>query len=261
MTVNRWLFWGGALALGYGGISLLVFLTQRSLIYLPQPAADPSGRLELRVEGQRVLVAHRPHPGPRALIYFGGNAEDVSLTRAELAALLPDTALYLLHYRGYGGSEGSPSEAALRADARALYQHVAKRHSVVTVVGRSLGTGPAVHLAASFPVQRLVLLVPFDSLLAVARGAMPWLPVDLLLLDRWDAAAEAPRVRAPTTIVAAALDQVVPPRHAEALHRAFAPGVAELLLVSDLEHNTPILDAPAIRAALQGENSSRHRSR
>ncbi|MFO0119912.1 MAG: hypothetical protein ACK512_07410, partial [Cyanobium sp.] len=107
------------LALGYAVVSLLVFLKQRSFIYFPQPAADASGRLELQVEGKRVLVAHRPHPGPRALIYFGGNAEDVSLTRVELAALLPDTALYLLHYRGFGGSEGSPSEAALRTDAQA----------------------------------------------------------------------------------------------------------------------------------------------
>ncbi len=261
MSVDRWLGWAGWLALGYGGVCLLLFLAQRSFIYFPRPAADPSSRLELRVEGKRVLVAHRPHPGPRALIYFGGNAEDVSLTRAELAALLPDTALYLLHYRGYGGSEGRPSEAALRADARALYAHVAERHSAVTVVGRSLGTGPAVHLAATRPVQRLVLLVPFDSLLAVARGAMPWLPVDLLLLDRWDAAAEAPRVQVPTTIVAAAFDQVVPSRHAEALHRAFQPGVAELILVSDLDHNTPILDSAAFRAALQGQESGRPHSR
>jgi len=255
VRVDRWLGWAGWLALGYGGVCLGMFLVQRSFIYFPRPAADPSGQLKLRVEGKRVLVAHRPHPGPRALIYFGGNAEDVSLTRAELAVLLPDTALYLLHYRGYGGSEGTPSEAALRADALALHALVQERHSAVTVVGRSLGTGPAVHLAATRPVQRLVLLVPFDSLLAVARGAMPWLPVDLLLLDRWDTAAEAPRVRAPTTIVAAAFDPVVPPRHAEALHLAFRPGVAELLLVSDLDHNTPILASAAFRAALQGQAS------
>jgi pimeloyl-ACP methyl ester carboxylesterase len=197
-----------------------------------------------------VLVAHRPHPGPRALIYFGGNAEDVSLTRAELATLLPDTALYLLHYRGYGGSEGRPDEAALRADARALQAYVAARHSAVTVVGRSLGTGPAVHLAANHPVQRLVLLVPFDSLLAVARGAMPWLPVNLLLRDRWDAAAEAPGVSAPTTIVAAAFDAVVPRARAEALHRAFRPGLARLVVVPELTHNTPILASPAFRDAL-----------
>jgi hypothetical protein len=129
--VARWLGWAGGLALGYGGLCLLMFLAQRSFIYFPRPAADPTGRLELKVGGKRILVAHRPHPGARALLYFGGNAEDVSLTRTELAALLPDTALYLLHYRGYGGSEGRPSEAALRADAQALYAHVARRHSEV----------------------------------------------------------------------------------------------------------------------------------
>ena len=64
MSVDKWLGWAGALALGYGGVSLLLFLAQRSFIYFPRPAADPSGQLELRVEGKRVLVAHHPHPGP-----------------------------------------------------------------------------------------------------------------------------------------------------------------------------------------------------
>jgi pimeloyl-ACP methyl ester carboxylesterase len=251
MTMARWLGWVAWPALAYGALCLVMAGAQRSFIYFPGPAADPSDQMELRVEGTRVLVSQRPRPGPRALIYFGGNAEDVSLTRALLAALLPDTALYLLHYRGYGGSEGTPSEAAIRADAQALFAHVAQRHSATMVVGRSLGTGPAVHLAATRPVRRLVLLVPFDSLLAVAHAAMPWLPVPLLLRDRWDAAAEAPQVRAPTTIVAAARDAVVPLRHAEALHRAFRPGVAELVVVPDMEHNTPILEVPAVRNALR----------
>ena len=250
--MNRWLSWAGALALAYGGLCLLMAVAQRSFIYFPRPAADPSNQLELLVDGTRVRVAQRPHRGPRALIYFGGNAEDVSLTRAELAALLPESALYLLHYRGYGGSEGRPSEVAIRADAQALYTHVAQRHTSITVVGRSLGTGPAVHLAASRPVQRLVLLVPFDSLLAVARHTMPWLPVDLLLRDRWDAAAEAPQVQAPTILVAAANYQVVPARHAQALQRAFRPGVAELRVVPELEHNTPLLASAAFREALLG---------
>lgn len=250
MTIVRWFSGAAWLALGYGAVCLLMGTSQRSFIYFPEPAADPTNQLTLQVEGTQVRVAHRPHSGPRALIYFGGNAEDVSLTRAELAALRPDTALYLLHYRGYGGSEGSPSEGAIRADAQALYALVAQRHRAITVVGRSLGTGPAVHLAATQPIERLVLLVPFDSLLAVARGAMPWLPVNLLLQDRWDAAAEAPRVRAPTTIVAAANDTVVPVRHAQALHRAFQPGMAELVVEPDLEHNSPMLSAAAFRAAL-----------
>jgi hypothetical protein len=90
-----WLGCAGWMALGYGGLCLMLFMAQRSFIDFPRPAADPTGRLELLVQGKRVLVAHRPHSGPQAMIYFGGNAEDVSLTRAELAALLPDTALYL----------------------------------------------------------------------------------------------------------------------------------------------------------------------
>jgi hypothetical protein len=251
LTPERWLGWLLWPALAYGLLCLLMAAAQRSFIYHPQPAADPGDQLELRVEGTRVRVAVQSRPGPKALIYFGGNAEDVSLTRAQLAALLPDTALYLLHYRGFGGSEGQPSEAAIRADARALQTHVAARHSAITVVGRSLGTGPAVHLAATSPVRRLVLLVPFDSLLAVARHTMPWLPVDLILRDRWDAAAEAPRVQAPTTIVAAGRDEVVPPRHAAALHRAFSPGVATFILAPELAHNTPILEGAAFREALQ----------
>jgi hypothetical protein len=82
---------------------------------------------------------------------------------------------------------------------------------------------------------------------------MPWLPVNLLLRDRWDAAAEAPLVAAPTTIVAAAFDAVVPLTHARALHSAFRPGVAELVVVRDLDHNTPILQSAAfIRALVAG---------
>ena len=252
-SLPAWVRWAVWPALGYVGVCLVMAVAQRSFIYVPQPAADPSGRLALVVEGTRVLVAVRPQPGPEAVIYFGGNAEDVSLTRAELAELLPDQALYLLHYRGYGGSGGRPSEAALRADAQALYAHVASRHRAVMVVGRSLGTGPAVHLAATRPVRRLVLLVPLDSVLAVARGAMPWLPVGLLLRDRWEAAAEAPLVRAPTTLVAAAVDTVVPRRHAEALFRSFRPGVARLVVDPALEHNTPLSAAASIRAALRGD--------
>jgi len=254
MIVSRWLGLAFGLGLAYGVICLLMLAAQRSLIYFPRPAAAPVGQLKLTVEGKQIRVAHRPHPGPQALIYFGGNAEDVSLTLGELTVLRPDTALYLLHYRGYGGSEGRPSERALRTDAQALYDYVIESHSQVSVAGRSLGTGPAVHLAATRQVERLVLLVPFDSLLSVAQKAMPWLPVNLLLHDRWDAAAEAPNIRAPTTIVAAEFDAVVPLVHARTLHRAFQGEVAELVVASDLDHNTPILNSTCFQAALAPEN-------
>ena len=96
-------------------VALLVF--QRALIYFPQPATLDTPSLTLDVADAQVQVSIRPHEGPKALIYFGGNAEDVSRNLPEFAEAFPDHALYLMHYRGFGGSSGSPSEEAIARDA------------------------------------------------------------------------------------------------------------------------------------------------
>lgn len=107
-------------------------------------------------------ISARPHDGPGAVVYFGGNAEDVAWTVPELAGAFPDRAIYALHYRGYGGSSGRPAEAALRDDARALFRLVHSRHPDVIVVGRSLGSSLAIQLAAEEPVTRLAMISPFE---------------------------------------------------------------------------------------------------
>jgi hypothetical protein len=100
--------------LGYLGLCSLVFAFQRSMIYFPQPRSSGSGlsTIALPIEGGQVLVSARSHPGPNAVLYFGGNAEDVSYSFPSLSAAFPDHAIYLMHYRGYGGSAGSPSDPA-----------------------------------------------------------------------------------------------------------------------------------------------------
>src|ERR1039457_6212102 len=103
----------------YLGLCGVLFFFQRALIYFPQPGSGNSGAtmVTLPVAAARVLVCSRPQHGRRALIYFGGNAEDVSLNMPGFSVEFPDTAIYLLHYRGYGGSSGRPSEDALFTDA------------------------------------------------------------------------------------------------------------------------------------------------
>lgn len=224
----------------YAGLLLLMFLGQRSLIYMPQPRALAPGVAEawLEVQGVRVQLSVRPRPGAPALIYFGGNAEDVSQTLPRLAQAFPQHALYLMHYRGYGGSGGRPSEGALVADALALHAMVtAAEHPQVMLLGRSLGSGVAMQLASRREVAALALVTPFDSLAAVGAGHYPWLPVRWLLRDRFDSAAVAGQVRAPTLLLAAARDTIVPPRHAQALHDAFAPGRAKLQTLPGVGHN------------------------
>ena len=133
--------------------------------------------MRLAVDGAEVAVTTQPAQGTRALLYFGGNAEDVSASLPQLARDFPGRALYLMHYRGYGASTGRPSEAALHADALALFDKVHATQPQVAVMGRSLGSGVAVRLAAQRPVSALVLVTPYDSLRDGAARQRPVFPV------------------------------------------------------------------------------------
>lgn len=228
-----------------------VLLLQRSMIYAPQPMLGrPAERIRLPVDGAQVMVSVQPRPGGSAVLYFGGNAEDVSLSLPELARAWPERAIYAMHYRGYGGSTGSPSESALQADAVALFDRVQASHPRLVVVGRSLGAGIAVRLATQRPVARLLLVTPFDSIASLAAPLFPWLPVRWLLLDRYDAARLAPSLTVPTLILAAERDEVVPRASTERLHGRFAPGVATLQVIAGVGHNT-ISASPAYSDALR----------
>ena len=229
-----------------------LFFAQRTLIYFPQPRAmTPPATLRLAVEDIELEVSTRPHPGPNALLYFGGNAEDVSLNLPEFLAAFPRHALYLMHYRGFAGSGGTPSQEALQRDALALFDRVQAEHSCVAVIGRSLGSSIAVHLASERPVDRLVLVTPFDSLTKVAAGAMRWLPVRWLLRDSYEAYREAPTINAPTLLLRAGQDEIVPGARSEALYQAFRPGVATQLTIPDRGHND-ISWSPLYLPALRG---------
>ncbi len=237
----------------YAGLCLIFLVFQRSFIYMPRPAT-PGGAdvLTLGVPGATVLVSMRPHDGPQALVFFGGNAEDVAQTVPGLAEAFPDRAVYGMHYRGYGGSTGRPAEAALRADARALFELVSARHPDVIVVGRSLGSSLAIQLAAERPVSRLALITPFDSILSIAQRVAPFLPMRLLLRDTYESWRYAPRVTCPTLVIAASHDELVPLADTQRLVAGFAPGVATLRIVEGTDHNSVSGEAEFWEALVAG---------
>lgn len=236
----------------YLGLCSILFINQRNLIYFPQPQSINSGTtLTLSIEDAQVLVTTRERNGPKALLYFGGNAEDVSYSLPSLSNAFPDDAIYLLHYRGYGGSSGSPSEAALFADALALFDKVYAEHKNIVVVGRSLGSGVAIHLASVRPVARLVLVTPYDSLLEIAARQFPYFPVRWLMLDKFESWRYAERITVPTLIVAAEQNEVIPRANTEALYKRFRAGIASFKVVSGTGHNT-ISDNPEYMRLLTG---------
>ncbi len=217
-----------------------LFVFQRSLIYFPQAGSVDSAesRMTLTMADADIRVSVREHSGARALIYFGGNAEDVSRNLPAFAEAFPDYAIYLLHYRGFGGSGGSPSEEAIARDALGLFDQVFSRHPQIALIGRSLGSGVAVRLASQRPVTRLILVTPYNSLQELAVRHYPWVPVKWLLKERYESGKYAEHIRAPTLLMAASDDEVVPRDSSERLLRNFPNGVAILKVVPEATHNS-----------------------
>ena len=207
------------------------------------PARKPRCRLEEAdlelIVGGIALRGWEVNPGQKqALVYYGGNGEGLDWLVEPLSSKFPDHTSYLVAYRGYGASEGKPSERVLTTDALAVFDHAAARHrGSVDIVGRSLGSAVAMQVAVRRRVRRLVLITPFDSMAALAAEHYPRLPVRLILRDHWDSAAVAHQLRAPVLVVRAGCDKVVFPAATDRLLAAL-PAEPQVLNLSRRGHNT-----------------------
>jgi pimeloyl-ACP methyl ester carboxylesterase len=246
------------LAVAYLAACATLFFAQRSLLYFPQPRSPmtKAATMALPVAGADLVVTVREREGADALLYFGGNAEDVSYSLALLAAAYPQRAIYLMHYRGYGGSTGSPSEAALVADATALFDAVHASHHDIMAIGRSLGSGVAIQLASTRPVTRLVLVTPYASIEELASQQFPYFPVRWLLRDRYESWRYAPQIDVPTLLIVAERDEIIPRASSEALLSHFAADVATLRVIAGVRHNT-VSDSPHFLQLLRESQSDR----
>jgi len=228
-----WLKLAACVALGF---PVLIYFLQERLIFFPQPLtqdplqANPGAAIEevslvtadqVRLHGWLVKATPAQTTAP-LLIYFGGNAEEVSWL-ASTAGQYAGWSLLAFNYRGYGRSEGKPGEAELFADALQIYDYAARRAGAgrVALMGRSLGSGVAVYLAAQRPVAGVILVSPYDSVESVAKGVYPFLPISLMLKHRFDSLARAPGVKAPLLCLVASADRVIPRPHSERLYAAW----------------------------------------
>ena len=217
------------------GLSLFLYFYQdRMLFYppeapanLPRPARGTVEELSLvTAEGPRIVAwLVRSRERAPLVIYFGGNAEDVSWLIG-MDRHFAGYSVLLVNYRGYGPSEGRPGEPALFADALAWYDLAAGRADIdarlIVAMGRSLGSGVAVHLAANRRVAGVILVSPYDSVRSLAKAIYPFLPVGLLLKHPFDSMSRAGAIGAPLLCLAAANDRVIPPTHSRRLFDAWA---------------------------------------
>jgi fermentation-respiration switch protein FrsA (DUF1100 family) len=242
----------GAVAV-VAAVLALIWMMQRRLMYFPMagvPAAEDIGLRDvepvtfetadgLRLHGWFVAASGAT---PRVtVVVFNGNAGHRAY-RAPLAAALRRHGLQvlLLDYRGYGGNPGTPTEQGFAADSRAARAYVAGRPDVdpsrIVYFGESLGTAVAVGLAVEHPPAALVLRSPFTSMADVGQHHYPFLPVRLLLRDRFAAIDQIPLVGAPLLVIAGGRDRIVPLEHSRRLYDA-AAAPKTLLVIPGADHN------------------------
>jgi len=233
----------------------LAWLLQRRLIYFPDrsappPAAEvlPGARdVTLQTEDGLRLTAWLVPPPPAtadrhlAILVTPGNGGN-RLARAPLAAALAGKGftVLLVDYRGYGGNPGRPSEEGLARDADAARAYLIEQAGIpadrLLYYGESLGAAVATGLAARHPPAGLILRSPFTDLPAAGREHYPFLPVRLLLRDRFPVAGLIGGVTAPTLVVYGTADEVVPPAQSRAVADR-AAGPVRVVAVEGAHHN------------------------
>lgn len=228
------------LTIAYLVMCLLLFIFQRKLIYFP---VDDSHFAEnhaavVKLEDVTLHGWALNISAENAVIYYGGNAESIEYNIQGFQQAFPDRAVFLIAYRGYGASEGTPSESSLYADALAVFDKVAAKHKNVSLIGRSLGSGIATYVAANRKAEKLVLVTPFDSIVAIAQQLYPFLPVQYVLLDRYESIARIPQISESTLMLVAEHDQVVPRENSNRLEHAFQKDQVNAVLIRGANHNS-----------------------
>lgn len=227
------------IAISYLAIGIYLYLNQRAFIYFPQSGELYTTGIPIEIRsGELTLRGWIVNEGcEEAIIYFGGNAERPEYSVPDFKEVFEDQTIYLINYRGYGESDGSPMEEGLYADALAIYDHVSQNHEKVSVIGRSLGTGVATYLASEREIERLVLIEPFDSMVNLAQAAYPIFPVKLMMKDRYDSAGRTGSITARTLIIMAGMDEIIPRRSTEGLIEEFDRNILEVVIIEGSTHN------------------------
>jgi fermentation-respiration switch protein FrsA (DUF1100 family) len=212
-----------AAACVYVGVAAVLYVKQRSLMYFPDTVHTAPAEAGLpeatevpltTADGVHITAWFAAPQGDKpVIVFFHGNGGSLRYSVARFRQLIgAGTGLVALEYRGYGGNEGSPSEAGLIADGEAAYAYAAARYPAGQIVlwGQSLGSGVAVAVAADKPVGRIILEAPFTSTAAVAAIRYWYIPVSLLMKDQFHSDRLIQKVTAPLLILHGVKDQVVP---------------------------------------------------
>ncbi|MBW4422867.1 MAG: alpha/beta hydrolase [Myxacorys californica WJT36-NPBG1] len=207
----------------YAFFALYVFFRADSMIFLPQPATYQNTKdiLRIPVAGtEKISAVYLPNAeAAYTLLYIHGNAEDLGDIRPVLERLNSwGFSVFAYDYRGYGTSDGKPSEDNAYQDADVAYRYLTQQLKIppeqIILYGRSIGGGSATDLASRHSVGGLILESTFTSAFRVV------VPFSLLPFDKFSNLDKLPKVRCPILVMHGQADQTIPIQHSQTLYNA-----------------------------------------
>ena len=229
----------------------LFFYFQRLLMYFPsQNLPNPNQVqlsemkvIQLQTSDGLTLYSwyHKAKHNRKTIVYFHGNGGNIADRSIRVKPLLnAGMGLLMLNYRGYGDNEGKPSEKGLIKDAQSALNFLLNKENIelekIILLGESLGTAMAIKLASENLIGAVILESPFISATEVGRRAYPFLPVKLLIKDRYDNLSKIGRIKSPILIIHGERDMIVPAKHGRTLLKN-AKQPKRGVFLSDAGHN------------------------
>jgi len=229
-----------------------LFFKQRSFIFLPTGISKSQEFLLRQFSHFEVNISHNGFnlhgwfinreisPEHPLIIYYGGNAEEISHNLFDLEKYEKESLLFI-NYRGYGKSTGRPSQASLFSDALFIFDHFSDTYSIpsthIILIGCSLGSAVATYVAKQRHVKAVILVSPFDSLVNVAEDHYPVFPVKLLLMHPFDSVQIAQEITTPMIAIIAGQDRIISNERSVKLVEHWG-GESHYVTIKEADHNT-----------------------
>ncbi len=241
-----------------------LFIAQSSFIFFPrnisgfqQSFLNQFNSNEITIEHNGIslhgwFIQHEPHINNPLIIYYGGNAEEVSQNLHDLDKF-GNYSILFMNYRGYGKSEGRPGQDALFSDALFIFDYITNIYNIdpsnIFLMGRSLGSAVAVHVGGRRSVKGIILVTPFDNLVNVAKNHYPIFPIRYLLRHPFRSDQIAPGIMCPMLAIIGKQDRIIPNERSLTLVKQWG-GNSYHVIIENTGHNT-ISFAPEYWQAIQ----------
>jgi uncharacterized protein len=244
MTMAAELFIG--LNIIYLALCIWIWIFQRSQIFKPTIVKTNKELLEkfrdyefsIEHEGIKLFGLFKKSGEECIIIYYGGTGEDITFHFNKFDSIV-NASLLFMDYRGYCKSEGVPSEKGIYSDSLYLFDYVTKNQTFkkVILVGRSLGSAVAAYVASKRSASAIILITPSDSIIAIARNRLPFVPMSLLLRHKFDSLKLAPQITAPTLVLRSENDLSIKSERTDSLLLKL-PNIKKCVTIKESDHSS-----------------------